>query len=105
MSANNHLIGFAGIWRLLDAGVGFEQLGRLTSKPVLNAPEKIARLTRAKVAALLQSAAGVFMPATARVDRTRLLHAAHRELAMDQLVAAGRFPVIVRPIDSHGGKN
>jgi glutathione synthase/RimK-type ligase-like ATP-grasp enzyme len=82
-----------------------EKLAGATNKPVINLPARIKLLTRDHVAQQLRNAPGIEMPATARVDRLSLEHAAKGELAMDKLVEAGRYPVILRPIGSHGGKD
>jgi glutathione synthase/RimK-type ligase-like ATP-grasp enzyme len=82
-----------------------ERLSALSPKPVLNAPDKIRLLTRDRVSALLKTIPGVFMPATARVDRQALLRVAHGQLGIAELLDEGRFPIIVRPVTSHGGRN
>jgi glutathione synthase/RimK-type ligase-like ATP-grasp enzyme len=65
--------------------------------PVLNMPDRIARLSRDSVSDLLHSVPGIVMPASIRMDRLTL-----------QRVGLGKekveFPIIVRPVDSHAGK-
>ena len=80
-------------------------LSKLSGKPVLNSPDRIRLLTRDRISALLRSVPGAVMPATARVDRASLLALAQGEAAVSSLLDAGRFPIIVRPVASHGGKN
>ncbi len=80
-------------------------LTRLTARPVINLPARIRRLTRDHVAEQLRGVAGIEMPATVRLDRSKLESAARGELPLDRLVEAGRYPVILRPIGSHGGKD
>jgi len=80
-------------------------LSRLSGKPVLNSPDRIRLLTRDRVSTLLKSVPEAVMPATARVDRQSLLEVAREERSLARLLDAGRFPVIVRPVASHGGKN
>ncbi len=65
-------------------------LARVWPRPLLNAPERILRLSRNESSALLADAPGVAMPMARRVKREDLVQA--------------EFPVIVRPIDSHAGK-
>lgn len=71
-------------------------------RPVLNAPERIARLTRDGAWALLNSVPGVVYPANVRIDRTQLA-----ALAIDTTNSAAAlgfdFPIIIRPVDSHAG--
>jgi glutathione synthase/RimK-type ligase-like ATP-grasp enzyme len=69
-----------------------EQLLRLWPRPVLNRPDRIARLSRDNAPSLLQSLPGVVMPTSQRVDRDALVH------------AALPFPIIARPVGSHAGK-
>ncbi|HUN45490.1 MAG TPA: hypothetical protein VMU85_03170 [Stellaceae bacterium] len=68
-------------------------------KPVLNAPNRIARLSRDGACALLQGAAGVAMPRTLRIDRAGLARIGEGEMPIED----GRFPLIARPIGSHAG--
>lgn len=70
-------------------------------RPVLNRAERIARLTRDGVCAMLQSAAGIVAPATVRVQRTVLEQLGHGPLA--GVLEGCDFPLIVRPVGSHAG--
>lgn len=74
------------------------------SCPVLNRPERIALLSRDKNFALLHSAAGVVMPNTVRISRLQLEQIAGGRLALETVLGAGDFPIIVRPVDSHAGQ-
>src|SRR5208283_818435 len=80
-------------------------LSGLSPRPFLNSPDRIRRLTRDRVSILLRSIPGVSMPATARVDRQTLLKIAQGQLELAAVLEAGRFPIIARPVASHGGKN
>lgn len=73
-------------------------------RPVLNAPERIARLSRDGVSAMLGSAPGVEIPNAVRVARQLLQQVAHGGLPLTAVLKDGAFPVIVRPRDSHAGK-
>jgi len=75
-----------------------------TDRPVLNRAERIARLSRDGASALLQSVDGVAMPATVRLDRQSLLRVARGECGVDELLADGGFPLIIRPVGSHAGR-
>jgi len=68
-------------------------------RPVLNAPERIAALTREQVSLSLQDIDGVAIPPTVKVSRTELDDLGGGVLA-DQV-----FPIILRPVDSHAGVN
>jgi len=58
--------------------------------PVLCAPDRIARLSRDGACRLLESAPGMVMPVTSRIDRKTLEN-------------IDAFPTIVRPVDSQKG--
>jgi glutathione synthase/RimK-type ligase-like ATP-grasp enzyme len=61
-------------------------------RPVVNLPERIARLSRDGACALLDGVAGTLVPRTVRMDRAAIM----------QLTDVA-FPVIMRPVDSHAG--
>lgn len=73
-------------------------------RPVLNQPERIARMSRDAACALLKSAPGVAMPVTLRIDRQTLQHVGEHGVAISSVLEDGAFPVIVRPVDSHAGQ-
>jgi len=64
-------------------------------RPVLNAPERIAHLSREGTWELLSSAPGIAIPRTLRLDRQSLAR-----LSGDTV----EFPIIARPIGSHAGQ-
>lgn len=74
-------------------------------RPVLNKPERIALLSRNDACALLESAPGVSMPLTVRIARQSLQQVADNRLPLSDILADGDFPIIIRPIDSHAGKD
>lgn len=61
-------------------------------RPVVNRPERIARLSRDGACALLDGATGTLVPRTVRMDRVTAMQ-----------LADAAFPMIVRPVDSHAG--
>lgn len=73
-------------------------------RPVLNAPERIAKLSRDEACTLLGSLPGVDMPISVRVDRQTLERLGRGELSMAAILGDGDFPVIARPVDSHAGQ-
>lgn len=73
-------------------------------RPVLNAPERIAALSRDNTCELLKSVSGLDMPTTVRVSRRELEQIGSNELPMIRVLDDGDFPVIVRPVDSHAGQ-
>jgi hypothetical protein len=71
--------------------------------PVVNAPDRIARLTRDGTWNLLNSVPGVVMPVNMRIDRAGLTRLASGDAAVGDLLAGEAFPIIVRPTGSHAG--
>ncbi len=81
-----------------------ETLVKSWPRPVICAPDRIARLSRDAACRLLQSAPGMVMPVTARIDRQTLESAGRSELPVTAFVKDGKFPLIVRPVDSQKGR-
>lgn len=84
-----------------------EQVGKLIkSSPhsVLNTPERIARLSRDSVSALLKSTPGIEIPITARIGRQALQQICRGEKSVTALLQDIDFPFIVRPLGSHAGE-
>ena len=71
-----------------------ETLAKSWPRPLLCAPDRIARLSRDGACRLLQSAPGIVVPVTKRIDRPALESIGRSETV---------FPVIVRPVDSQKG--
>jgi hypothetical protein len=72
-------------------------------RPVINRPERIAKLTRDGTWSLLKSAPGLVIPINARVDRAQLENAGIEALQIECLLDGATFPIIARPLDSHLG--
>ena len=75
-----------------------------SARPVVNRPDKIKLMTRTYVAAVLGDIPGVLAPSTERVSRMLLAAVAKRQAEPGEVLGGGRFPIIVRPLDSHAGK-
>jgi hypothetical protein len=80
-----------------------ERLVKSWPLPVICAPDRIARLSRDGACRLLQSAPGVAMAVTARIDRHTLKSVGRSDLPVQAVVKDGAFPIIVRPVDSQKG--
>jgi hypothetical protein len=65
-------------------------------KPIINLPQNIRLTSREPASKLLHGAPGLISPATLRASRDSLLG--------EQSESIG-FPVIIRPLDSHAGRN
>jgi hypothetical protein len=72
-------------------------------KPVLNAPGRVARLTRAGTWDLLKSATNVVIPMNVRIPRATLVGIAAGEVAVESILDGAGFPIIVRPSWSQAG--
>jgi glutathione synthase/RimK-type ligase-like ATP-grasp enzyme len=72
-------------------------------RPVLNAPDRIARLSRDRACRLLQSADGIAMPTAIRIERTALEQVGRAERSLVDVAEDTAFPAIVRPVGSHAG--
>ena len=72
-------------------------------RPVVNAPERIARLTRAGTWELLKSAPGIVMPMNVRIDRATLAKIGAGEGTVKSILDGGGFPIIARPFWSQAG--
>jgi hypothetical protein len=81
-----------------------EGVAQAWPRPVLNAPGKIANLSRDGACALLKDAPGVVMPISARISRQTLGKIGNGELSITSVLADGNFPIIVRPVGSHAGQ-
>jgi glutathione synthase/RimK-type ligase-like ATP-grasp enzyme len=73
-------------------------------RPVLNRPQHIANLSRDKAWDLLKSIPGIAMPQTVRVERPALM-AVTQGAALGSVLPDGEFPLIIRPVDSHAGRD
>ena len=72
-------------------------------RPVVNAPDRIARLTRAGTWALLKSAPGVVMPMNVRIDRATFAKVGAGDVAIESILDGAGFPIIARPFWSQAG--
>lgn len=81
-----------------------EKLAAFWPRPVLNRPERIARMSRDAACELLKSTPDVLMPVTLRIDRKTLQDIGEQDIAISSILEDGTFPVIVRPVDSHAGQ-
>lgn len=82
-----------------------ENITREWPRPVLNHPERITRLARDRACDLLQKDPTIVMPVSVRTDRHTLQEIAQGNLAIDALIADGDYPIIIRPVGSHAGKD
>jgi hypothetical protein len=74
-------------------------------RPIMNgAPQRIAALTRDRVAAIFADEASIVAPATVRADRDSLHQLAHGGIGLGVLLPNENFPIIVRPYGSHAGE-
>lgn len=74
-------------------------------KPVINAPQNIPRTGRELASALLQNVPGLLMPATLSAPRVVLQAIATGFASLSELFETGDFPLILRPVGSHAGRD
>ncbi len=79
------------------------KLVRSWPRPVVNAPDRIARLTRAGTWELLKSAPGIVIPMNARITRAQLAAIGASEVAVGSVLEGAGFPIIARPFWSQAG--
>jgi hypothetical protein len=79
------------------------KLVRSWPRPVINAPDRIARLTRAGTWELLKSAPGIVIPMNARIARAQLAGIGTGDVAVESILDGGGFPIIARPAWSQAG--
>jgi hypothetical protein len=72
--------------------------------PVLNQPGGVSNMSREKMYSLLQTVEELMMPVTVRVTRTTLERIGCGLASTGQFLGEAKFPLIVRPIDSHAGR-
>jgi len=72
-------------------------------RPVLNAPGRIASLSRDRACHLLRGAPGIVMPSTQRLARETLRQIGDEALPIADAGEDLGFPLIVRPVGSHAG--
>jgi len=85
-----------------------KKVGLLTAnwpRPVINLPEHIAKTSRDGVCAALSHCAGIEMPVTVRADRTTLGQLSVGKIDLASVLPGDHFPLIVRPLGSHAGKD
>jgi hypothetical protein len=80
------------------------EIAKTWPTPIVNAPHLIARLTRDGAFNLLHDARGLLMPANIRASKAQLRDVATTGRMIDAILPDGRFPIIARPIGSHGGQ-
>ncbi|WP_211251822.1 ATP-grasp domain-containing protein [Andreprevotia chitinilytica] len=73
--------------------------------PVINAPQHIPSVERSMACALLHNAPGLLIPPTFRISRADLTAIANGDAYLPELLADCDFPVILRPVGSHAGRD
>jgi hypothetical protein len=74
-------------------------------KPVINLPSRIPLVRRVEAGELLQDIPGLLMPPTFYLTREQLSAIAKGEMPIPTICEGCEFPVIIRPVDSHGGRD
>jgi glutathione synthase/RimK-type ligase-like ATP-grasp enzyme len=82
-----------------------ESLLATWDKPVINLPQYIPNVERRTASVLLQGVPGLMMPLTHQVARENLEEVAHGALRLTELREDCPFPIILRPVGSHAGRD
>jgi glutathione synthase/RimK-type ligase-like ATP-grasp enzyme len=80
-----------------------EEISPRWPRPMLNPPRLVCNLDRDKLHGLLRGIEGLEIPATIGVTRAQLANVAQSEVALADLAAELRLPIIARPHGSHAG--
>lgn len=71
--------------------------------PVINAPQFVFSSERNTASLLLQNVAGLQISPALHITRTELEEVAAGSLMLSDVVAGHQFPIILRPVGTHGG--
>lgn len=74
-------------------------------RPVLNRPEGVLKTSRKALQVELQDAPGVFVADIESLSRAELAEIGSGALGLADRLPRMRFPILVRPIDSHAGND
>ena len=102
----DHDVMFVAIGESDDNHPLLKQLSAVTPhwpRPVLNAPDRIANLSRDRACGLLGDAPGIAMPKSLRIPRGLLERIGQGGIALDAVLGDAHFPIIARPVGSHAG--
>lgn len=78
-------------------------LFRAWPRPALNHPSRVSELARDRLAAHLTGLPGIHHPPTRRCDRASIEAALTETAPLRSLLQGADWPVLVRPVGSHGG--
>jgi hypothetical protein len=89
-----------------ESAAVLDEIARLIKtwpRPVLNAPQRVAQLTRAGTWQLLKSAPEIVMPMNVRIGREMLAEVGRCDTGVESILGGAGFPIIVRPSWSQAG--
>jgi len=82
-----------------------ENILAIWPKPVINSAKNIRTVERAVASQLLQDIPGLRIPPTRPVSRAALEAVADNAKDLGELLENTNFPIILRPLDSHAGRD
>ncbi len=77
---------------------------RKWGKPYINRAEEVPLLSRDRACEILDGIAGTYMPQNIILNHEELSQLASASEILGQFLVQDRFPILVRPIDSHAGE-
>ncbi len=86
-----------------DALRMIDEMSSRWPRPLLNPPRLVCNLDRDKLHGVLRGVDGLEIPATIYATRAQLASVVQSEVALTEIAAKLRFPIIARPHGSHAG--
>lgn len=103
----HHDLVFNGISEGKDNQVALQlaaTLIRQWGKPYINRAEEVPLLSRDRACEILDAVPGTYMPQNVILNRLELQQMAETSETLGQFLVQDRFPILVRPVDSHAGQ-
>lgn len=73
-------------------------------KPYINRAEEVPLLSRDRACEILDALPGTYMPQNLLLDRKEVSQMGQTSEQLGQFLVEDRFPVLIRPVDSHAGQ-
>lgn len=103
----HHDLVFNGISESKENEIALQLAGTLIQqwgKPYINRAEEVPLLSRDRACEILDGLPGTFMPQNIILSRDELVQLAQTSDTLGQFLVQDKFPILVRPLDSHAGQ-